>query len=773
MKKEVLLTYGITSNYVDKLANVLVGLKRHSKKFWDDIVVFHDGISPEMQNNINKILPCNFVLLKDNSFIKEINSEAMQLYSIAAFYRYECFNYLKSYKTVIWSDVDVLYQKDLSGILKYIKNNDIAAVTALDEYKVINNLYEFCPDYDMFVPMHNSGLLLFSDSLLKYGDLASYCYKKTIQYAKILRWPDQAIINFMIQDFNLKVGEIPIDIYHLHPSFIKKADKACIVHAHGTKKFWNDEEYNKVYKEWNENERIWATLSNKPLVSVVMSVYDRIEFVDSAIESILNQTYQNFELIIVVEYSDSQSEFKKVFSKYKDDRIRFIYNSAKLGFSKSLNVGIENSKGQFIARMDDDDISKFNRLELEIEFLIKNQEYGLICSNAKNFMYSDNTWFSCAIDNEQIKSDLLVGCPICHPSVMMRKNILEKYKVKYDSNFFSEDYEMWSQLIKFTKFYRLNDILVYYRVSNKSLTSACQNNEEKIAASSIATIKHQLKDNLNLDFGNNEILLIQARRDITQDTPCKSSVLEYKKSVINKILKANEKKKYYNDVCLKKSLGVYYKFDEENNSILIRVKNIIKKVIKKVFYPFYYVLKRSYNKLNYQSKTEIINLVNENNNKLNYISDSINKIEKVNKNYNEVCNDGKDTIFISSDVFEEPLNYDIIFDLIKNILENRECKKVELVNFDITKEQKEPIEKITKLRELINVDIVTISNIDDCLPLIEESFLIISNMKILSILCKHLNIKFLSFNKFENNIVLTKNIVYNCNIVCKMFKNNE
>ena len=65
MKKEVLLTYGITSNYVDKLANVLVGLKRHSKKFWDDIVVFHDGISPEMQNNINKILPCNFVLLKD------------------------------------------------------------------------------------------------------------------------------------------------------------------------------------------------------------------------------------------------------------------------------------------------------------------------------------------------------------------------------------------------------------------------------------------------------------------------------------------------------------------------------------------------------------------------------------------------------------------------------------------------------------------------------------------------------------------------------------
>ena len=384
-------------------------------------------------------------------------------------------------------------------------------------------------------------------------------------------------------------------------------------------------------------------------------------------------------------------------------------------------------------------------------------------------MFSDNTWFTCAIDNEQIKSDLLVGCPICHPSVMMRKNILEKYKVKYDSNFFSEDYEMWSQLIKFTKFYRLNDILLYYRVSNKSLTSASQNNEEKIAASTIATIKHQLKDNLNLDFGNNEILLVQVRRDITQDTPCKSSVLEYKKSVINKIIKANEEKKYYNDMCLKKTLGVYDKFDKENNSILIRVKNII----KKVFYPFYYILKMSYNKLNYQSKTEIINLVNENNNKLDYISDSINKMEKVNINYNEVYNYGKDTIFISSDVFEEPSNYDVIFDLIKNILENRHCKKVILVNFDFAKDRKESFEKITKLRELINVDIVTISNIDDCLPLIEKSFLIISNMGILSILCKYLNINFLSFNKFENNIVLTKNIVSNCNIVCKMLKNNK
>ena len=113
----------------------------------------------------------------------------------------------------------------------------------------------------------------------------------------------------------------------------------------------------------------------KPLVSVIMSIFKRVSFLDEAIESVLNQTFANFELLIVVEYSEEQENINNyIFKKFKDKRIRIINNKERLGFAESLNVGIKSAKGKYIARMDDDDISLPLRFEKQVNFLEKNKD---------------------------------------------------------------------------------------------------------------------------------------------------------------------------------------------------------------------------------------------------------------------------------------------------------------------------------------------------------------------------------------------------------------
>ncbi len=627
-KKEVALVYGITNNYVDKLANVLIGLNEKSKKFWDDIIILHNGLTEKNKQMLNEIVKCKFIEVKRDDFINEINEEAMNLYSIAAFFRYECFNMLNKYKKVIWSDVDVLYQGDLSGLIDYAIDKDIAAVQALEEYAVINNFYDIIEKYNMFVPMYNSGLLVLNDKLLKYGDLSEWCYKKTIEYASLLKWPDQGIINLMIQEFDMSVDNIDIDLYHCHPSFFDKGKKAKIVHAHGTRKFWNDEEYNRRYPLWNEYGKKWNLIKKSygemPLVSVIMTVYKRYDFLNECLNSILNQTYDNFEIILVIEKSENQDEIKEFVEKYDDDRIKIICNEKREGFPKSLNIAIENSNGKYIARMDDDDISVNIRFEEEVSFLENNLDIGMVSSNAEFFMNSTGKWFDKGLKNEEIKTELLVGCPICHPSVMFNKKLFKKYNLKYNENYFSEDFELWSQAIKYLKMERLNTVLLKYRASGLSLTGS-NNNENKIANSTKNTIKHQFKENLGLDLTDNEITAIQKRKEILCCYGNTQSIIDLKKNTIKKIIDSNKVQKYYDEKLLKKVLNYNQYFEEDNQCI--KKKNYVKSGVKLIIKPFYKILQKVYNKLSYSNMLSMRLYFDDMNNKINHITEMTHRLD--------------------------------------------------------------------------------------------------------------------------------------------------
>ena len=215
--------------------------------------------------------------------------------------------------------------------------------------------------------------------------------------------------------------------------------------------------------------------SNKnPLISIVMSVFNAEAHVAEAIESILNQTYSDFEFLIIDDASTDNSF--DILSSFRDERITLIQNKENLGLTKSLNKGIKLAKGQYIARMDADDISLPSRLAKQLQFMQEHPEIDICGTWYKTFGEKEYLQKLPAL-HEQIKADLLFYTPIAHPSVLMKKNIFEAHK--YPENFQkAQDYALWIKLIKNYKFANLPEPLLKYRI-HKNQISTKQNTRQK------------------------------------------------------------------------------------------------------------------------------------------------------------------------------------------------------------------------------------------------------------------------------------------------------
>ena len=117
-----------------------------------------------------------------------------------------------------------------------------------------------------------------------------------------------------------------------------------------------------------------------PKITVLMSVYNGEKYLQETIESVLSQSYKNFELLIIDDKSTDKTCL--IINSFKDPRIKLIINNQRLGLSKSLNVGIKLSSGEYIARLDADDICHQNRLEIQKLYLENNPDCGILATNA-------------------------------------------------------------------------------------------------------------------------------------------------------------------------------------------------------------------------------------------------------------------------------------------------------------------------------------------------------------------------------------------------------
>jgi glycosyltransferase involved in cell wall biosynthesis len=201
---------------------------------------------------------------------------------------------------------------------------------------------------------------------------------------------------------------------------------------------------------------------NRPRVTVLMPVFNGEKYLGQAIESILGQTFGDFEFLIVDDGSTDRS--LEICRSYADPRIRLERNGANLGLITTLNRGIERAGGEFIARMDGDDISFPERLERQVRFLDENPGVGL-CGTWYEKAFPDRTeTVKPPAGDREIRFYLGFENVILHPSVMLRKSLLETHGLRYDEACrYAEDYEFWCRCARHTKLAIIPEALVRYR----------------------------------------------------------------------------------------------------------------------------------------------------------------------------------------------------------------------------------------------------------------------------------------------------------------------
>jgi glycosyltransferase involved in cell wall biosynthesis len=203
-----------------------------------------------------------------------------------------------------------------------------------------------------------------------------------------------------------------------------------------------------------------------------MAVKDGEKLVAGAIESILDQTYKNLEFIIIND--GSTDDTIKVIEGFNDPRI-MLFSQENQGLSRSLNRGLRVARGEFIARQDHDDISKPKRLELQLDFLERNSEIGLVGSAAEIWSSIGPTgrFHDHPTSPWQLKFELLFNNPFVHTSWMFRRDVLKTvgYYTEDRSREPPEDYEFISRIAREYKVANLKERLVIYRELNNSLSS--------------------------------------------------------------------------------------------------------------------------------------------------------------------------------------------------------------------------------------------------------------------------------------------------------------
>lgn len=205
-------------------------------------------------------------------------------------------------------------------------------------------------------------------------------------------------------------------------------------------------------------------------VSIVMSVYNGEKYLRQAIDSILNQTFTDFEFIIVDDGSTDKTAER--LRSYDDDRIVLIDNGGNIGLTKSLNKGMKIAKGKYIARMDADDVCLPERLAKQVQFLDEHPDIGVLGTGFETIDDVGTRGVKVQFSTEPglIRWQMFFCCCVAHPSVMVRRTVYERlggYNPKVHQ---SQDYELWLRAVRETKIANLQDVLLQLRKHSGNLT---------------------------------------------------------------------------------------------------------------------------------------------------------------------------------------------------------------------------------------------------------------------------------------------------------------
>ncbi|GGH11837.1 glycosyltransferase [Sphingobacterium alkalisoli] len=285
--------------------------------------------------------------------------------------------------------------------------------------------------------------------------------------------------------------------------------------------------------------------SKGELVSVLLPCHNGEKYLNACIDSVLKQTYPQFELIVVNDGSTDKT--REIVEKYDDERIRLINYKQNVGIVDSLNHGIKEAKGKYIARIDADDMMHPDRLHKQIQYLEnqENQDVGLVGSHhyVINSIGKITSLKQYPITNNEINATLLFHNPFSHPSVMMRADVVKK--IKYSNQYpHVEDYHLWFNILKKHKAGNIPEYLTYYRVHDNSLSVKSNKDQKENAADLVLTELEQRGVDPTVENLKIHIAILQGYRGKFFNTKEKVELLQ---KWITSILEVQQGKHNYSD----------------------------------------------------------------------------------------------------------------------------------------------------------------------------------------------------------------------------------
>jgi len=371
-------------------------------------------------------------------------------------------------------------------ILKLLNNNIIChpATMIRRDFLVSNQIqYEYYPhaeDYRLWFRIAKSGGIFYTEpqALLYYrvseNQVSNVFRKEQQETSKRIR---SEILNYLI---NQNKADYP-ELFTIYENLLKLEEKG-LVHSEYTVSFFSLQlrkiisgnnykpNLNTILPVFNKR-KIQSKTSKQPLISVVMPVYNMENFVSEAMESILNQSFSDFEFIIIDDASTDNT--KNILDSEKDSRIIRINNSVNEGNYSCRNKGLDISIGKYLCVMDADDISLFDRLEKQYYFMENNSEYAAAGTDIKFF--SENTFpspFQRLRNEKEIKVRLLQDNVCTHPTLILRKEVLLRHNIGYNEEYYYvADYNLLVDISRAGNITNIPEFLLFYRKHPKQITS--------------------------------------------------------------------------------------------------------------------------------------------------------------------------------------------------------------------------------------------------------------------------------------------------------------
>ena len=240
---------------------------------------------------------------------------------------------------------------------------------------------------------------------------------------------------------------------------------------------------------------------SKPRVSVIMPVYNTAIYLGEAMVSVLSQTFSDFEFLIINDGSTDDCD--AVISRFHDSRIRYLKNEQNMGLVYTLNRGIDEARGQWIARMDGDDISLPDRFAEQMLYLSSHPEVDVLACRVELIDENGNSsgeWRedAAAVAAEEIIDHLPVNNCIAHPTVMISADVLKQFRYLPEQSQ-AEDYDLWLRLAASGKIiHKLDKILLKHRIIRSSFTRSRQQNVfAKLAETKFRFVSYARKNGIS------------------------------------------------------------------------------------------------------------------------------------------------------------------------------------------------------------------------------------------------------------------------------------